>query len=116
MIGALIGAMAGYKLGDKYLSGTRETPVWTGHLGGDLSMPAMTIMQVRYRGKISYRLYVITNGNAVLVAVAQHYPEIVAAVQTWDRYLDEGGTVEGWLVHNQHRVREMDRLEASWQA
>lgn len=56
MIGALIGSMIGWRLGEKYLTPTSETPVWTGHMTGDLEKPAMSITRVRRRGTVSYRL------------------------------------------------------------
>ena len=43
------GAYAGARLGEKYLKPAGETPIWTGHVGGDVGKPAVSITQVRYR-------------------------------------------------------------------
>lgn len=98
MIGALIGGLIGYRLGDKYLTPDAETPLWTGHLGGDLSAPAMMLTQVRHRGRVFYRVIVITHGKAVEVSSGPEYAQAVAALQLWDAYLRDGGTVEEWAA------------------
>ena len=98
MIGGIIGALIGYRLGDKYLTPSTETPLWTGHLGGDLSAPAMMLTRVRHRGRVFYRVIVIMHGNAVEVSAGPEYAQAVAALQMWDGYLRAGGTVEEWLA------------------
>lgn len=63
--GLIVGgsAYAGARMGEKYLTGATETPVWTGHVGGDVGKPAVSITQVRYRGRVYYRVYVATEGS-----------------------------------------------------
>ena len=50
--GLIVGgsAYAGARMGEKYLSGGTETPVWTGHLGGDVGKAAVSLTRVAYRG------------------------------------------------------------------
>jgi hypothetical protein len=111
--GLIVGgsAYAGAHLGEKYLSGVTETPVWTGHLGGDVGKPAVSLTRVAYRGRVHYRVFVVTNGQWAQVAGCWEYPEALAAIQTWERYISEGGTVEAWLAHNTRRAQEIAALE-----
>ena len=109
------GAYAGAKLGEKYLSGgATETPIWTGHIGGDIAKPALSMTMVRYRGRMHYRLYVVSEGQWALAASAWEYPEVLAAIQTWERYIAEGGTVAAWQARNTLRANEVAELEQSW--
>ncbi len=112
MIGAFIAAYAGMKAADTYLTPQSELPVWTGHIGGDVGKPAVSITLVRWRGKTSYRLYVATDGQSALV-MSGTYAEILGALQTWEKYLSEGGTVSAWLAKNAQRANEVAALEGS---
>ncbi len=116
MIGIIVGAIAageiGQRLGAKYLDGAQETPYWTGHVGGDTAKAAASITALRYRGKVSYRLYVVTEGQWAQVEHGE-YPAVLAALQTWERYLAEGGTVTAWLAQNTQRANEVAQLEHS---
>jgi hypothetical protein len=42
--GLIVGgsAYAGARMGEKYLTGATETPVWTGHVGGDVGRPSQS--------------------------------------------------------------------------
>jgi hypothetical protein len=104
--GLIVGgsAYAGARVGEKYLTGATETPVWTGHVGGDVGKPAVSITQVRYRGRVYYRVYVATEGQWALVAACWLWPEVLGVLQTWERYLSEGGTVAAWSAHNAQRA------------
>lgn len=116
MIGALIGALIGHKLGERYLSNARETPVWTGHIGGDIGKPAVSLCKIRWRGRMHYRLYVVTEGEAALVGESYSYPVMLGSLQVWKKYLDKGGTVAKWRMRNVQRARELRELEESWLA
>ena len=67
MIGIIIAAIAageiGQRLGTKYLDGAQETPYWTGHIDGDIGKAAVSITMLRYLGKTSYRLFIVTEGQ-----------------------------------------------------
>ena len=112
IIGAMIGGHIGGKLGEKYLDGTTETPYWTGHIAGDTAQPAVTITQFKHRGKVGYRLYVVTEGQYAQVATGE-YPAVLAALQTWEKYIAKGGTVTAWLAQNAQRAAEVADLEQS---
>ncbi|MGO8939683.1 MAG: hypothetical protein ACLQLO_22065 [Mycobacterium sp.] len=109
-------AYAGARMGEKYLTGATETPVWTGHVGGDVGKPAVSITQVRYRGRVYYRVYVATEGQWALVAACWLWPEVLGVLQTWERYLSEGGTVAAWFAHNAQRAEEIRNMEEAWRS
>ena len=112
MIGVFLAAYAGMRAADTYLTPQSELPVWTGHIGGDVGKPAVSITLVRWRGKTSYRLYVATDGQSAL-AMSGTYADILGALQTWEKYLSEGGTVTQWLANNAQRANEVATLEKS---
>lgn len=105
------GAYAGAKLGERYLGGTAETPVWTGHVGFDPGRPAISITQVRQAGKVYYRVYVVADEQWARVAACWQYAEALAEVQSWEHYVDGGGTVMAWLTANERREQEIAALE-----
>jgi hypothetical protein len=114
MIGALIGSLVGYKLGQKYLTPTTETPCWDGHIGGELSNPAVSVTNVRSKGKLSYRVYVVSDGNFALVACCWIWPEVLAVLQQWEKFLGNGGTVAGWMARNAQREAEIKTMEEAF--
>lgn len=103
-------------MGEKYLTGATETPVWTGHVGGDVGKPAVSITQVRYRGRVYYRVYVATEGQWAQVAACWLWPEVLGVLQTWERYLSEGGTVAAWFTHNARHAEEIRNMEEAWRS
>ena len=105
--------VAGYKFGEKYLSASGETPVQTWAVNADLRGPTLSLTQVRYHGKVFYRVYAVTNGNTVIVGSGD-YPLALGILQDWQNYLGSGGTVEAWLAHNTRRVREIAALEKGY--
>jgi hypothetical protein len=111
MIGALIGAMAGYKLGQKYLTPDTETPVYTGHVGGDVGKPAVSVIACRHHAQLSYKVYVATEGQWACAASASNWGEVLAVLQQWESYIAKGGTVAAWLAHHQGAGVEVRDLE-----
>jgi hypothetical protein len=111
MIGALIGSMVGYKLGQKYLTPDSESPVWTGHVGGDVGKPAISVLAVRHHMQLSYRVYVATEGQWACAASCMHWGEVLAVLQQWEQYIAKGGTVAAWLKHHQGAGIEVRDLE-----
>ena len=90
-----------------------ETPRFTGHLGDDPHKPLANASTQRYRGKIIYRLYIVAGGRWALVMQAWEYPAILAAFQDWERFVDDGGTVDTWHAQNYLRHKEAAYLEKS---
>jgi hypothetical protein len=78
--------------------------------------PALSITQVRYRGRVYYRVYVATEGQWGLVAACWLWPEVLSVLQTWERYLSEGGTVAAWFAHNAQRAEEIRNMEEAWRS
>lgn len=111
MIGALIGAMAGYRLGQKYLTPDTETPVWTGHVGGDVGKPAISVLACRHQMRLTYKVYVATEGQWACVAACAQWGEVLATLQQWERYISDGGTVAAWMRHHQNAGVEVRDLE-----
>jgi hypothetical protein len=71
-------------------------PVWSGDVNGT----TLAIMANEALGHTSYELYVLADGVWMLAGRYRLYPEIMAAVQVWEAYLQGGGTVRAWLEHN----------------
>jgi hypothetical protein len=109
------GAYIGAKLGDKYI-GVKEQPMWNGHISNDPSRPAVCITRLKWRGTIYYRLYIADAGDWALVGQSAQYPEILAMIQNWERYLAEGGTLNAWRVHCRQREEEIAAMNASFAA
>jgi hypothetical protein len=105
---------AGAHLGEKYLEGATEQPIWTGHVNGDVSKPAIALTQVHYRAKTHYRVYVTGEGQWAQVAGCWQYAEALAAVGDWERYLCAGGSVGAWQAHNYARAEEVADMEAQF--
>lgn len=113
MIGALIGSFAGYGLGRRYLSGTREEAVWTAHLCGDESKPEATICKCFEKGKAFFRLYIVGDGDWACAGQNEHYAAVTALVQQWETYVRNGGTIAAWRMHNavrEQQVADLDKL------
>ncbi len=77
-------------------------PVWSGDVNGT----TLTIMANEVRGHTSYELYVTADGIRALAGRYRLYPEIIAAVQVWEAYLQRGGTVRAWLDEHNTPVGE----------
>lgn len=58
----------------------------------------------------------IANGEWALVEATQAYPQIIASMQRWERYVRDGGSIADWLAHNANREREIADLEQLWHA
>ena len=110
------GAFIGSKLGRKYLGPEGEKPMWNGHINNDPRMPAVIIGQVFHHGKTSYRLYIAADGDWVMVGESAVYAEILALLQSWERFISEGGTLNAWRLRNETRDEEMAWREGAMQA
>ena len=53
-----------------------------------------------------------TEGQTAMVARGD-YPAMVAAIQAWGSYLEEGGTVAKWTAEGLARQAEIDSLNKS---
>jgi hypothetical protein len=116
MIGALIGSMVGWKLGQKYLTPTTETPMWTGHIAGDVGQPSISVTSVRSKGKQSYRVYVVDGATWALAAACWQWPEVLSVLAQWETFMAHGGTVTGWLARNAQREEEIRKMEEAFHA
>jgi hypothetical protein len=105
------GAMLGAHLGQKYLAGFTEAHMVTENIGNTI----VSVSQCGYRGRTWFRLYVIENGQVNVVGQYWHYTEVLAALQTWVRYLTDGGTITAWRVHYTQAGREIAALERAYQ-
>jgi hypothetical protein len=101
------GAWIGSKLGRKYLGPEGERPMWNGHVNNDPSMPAVVIAQMNHHGKQWWRLYIAAEGDSALVGERWAYAEILALLQSWERYLTDGGTLNAWRMQNELREQEV---------
>ena len=90
-IAEIAGWIIGWHLGAKYLTPSMEQPVW----GGAVGDTPVSISVIRYQGKLYYRLYVVEDGESAVVAQGD-YPAVLGAVQSWETYLKDGGTVRAW--------------------
>jgi hypothetical protein len=99
------GAFIGSKLGHKYLGPEGEKPMWNGHINNDPRMPAVIIGQVFHHGKTSYRLYIAADGDWAMVGESAVYAEILALLQSWERFISEGGTLNAWRCATRRAIR-----------
>ena len=107
-IAEIAGWIIGWHLGAKYLTPSMEQPVW----GGAVGDTPVSITVIRYQGKLYYRLYVVEDGESAVVAQGD-YPAVLGAVQSWETYLKDGGTVRAWRAQNVHRQQEIEQLNQS---
>jgi hypothetical protein len=108
------GTIAGARLGRKYLTPSGETPMWTGHLGGDMGKPAVSVTRAHYQDKSWYRVYVATDGQWAAVAACWQWGEVLASLQQWEQYISERGTVQSWMAHHAKRTQEIRDMEEAW--
>ncbi len=84
-----------------------EQPFWTG-----IIEPTEVGAVITKKGK-RYALHIIQEGQNAEVA-AGDYPQVLAALQTWERYIvDEGGSITAWAAQNQDRLAEIAQLKES---
>jgi hypothetical protein len=93
VMGAAAGAAstwAGHKM-----TPTPGIPIWTGAVGDT----AMTLMRETSGRRTHYELWVVELGQAA-VQVGRYpvYPDAVAAIGQWGKYLHGGGTIASWRV------------------
>lgn len=102
-------AVVGYKLGGRYLSTGTEQPVAQSTVGAaEIVLTHQTI-----RTHPFYRVYVVVNGASPQVWGGYRYAEALSVIGAWQKWLLEGGTLEGWYLANQTRAQEMALLERS---
>jgi hypothetical protein len=109
MIEILMCAVAGYKLGERYLCTSTEKPAWQTTVSG----AEIVLTHQVWRAKPFYRVYIAANGATPMVWSGQQYVEAVSTVQAWHTWLSEGGTVEGWYLANEKRRQEVAMLNAA---
>ncbi len=110
MIGAILGGAIGYVVGSKIDDSRplREVPIWSGQVAGAV----LTITEGRWQNRQFWRLYVAMGGQSAMVAQGT-YPELMAAMQIWEPYLTGGGTLSGWMLQNELRAGEVQKLNQS---
>jgi hypothetical protein len=87
------GAGAGSRFVAQHTGPAVTTPVWQGTVEGT----TLVLMSTRYHQQVSYALHVIADGQTHPAGAWWTYPEALAAVQYWQGYLTNGGTVAAWL-------------------
>jgi len=103
------GAVLGANLVADYLTPASETSIWSGAVDNAV----MSASRVTYRGRSFLRLYVVADGRWATVGACWQYPEMIALIQTWERYLLNGGTVQAWLANNTYQASKVAALEQS---
>jgi len=89
------GVSAGPTIAQKHLDNGSQ-PLWQGSVGNVV----LVLMSNRYHGRQSFSLSVIDNGVTHPAGAWWTYPEAVAVVTHWQRFLTDGGTVASWLRSN----------------
>jgi hypothetical protein len=86
-----------------------SAPVYTTKIGS----VALTVIRVDVRGRISHQLYAADHGTWALVGMFGLYPDALAAVQAWQRYLSTGGTLAAWQAEHPDGVQPNERPTTS---
>ena len=89
--GAAAGAAATWV--NRKMQPTQTTPIWTGQIGN----VTPTLAQLAQGSRTSYQLFPVEGGRWLQVGAYWLYPRALAAVQSWQQYLHNGGTVEAWV-------------------
>jgi hypothetical protein len=60
----------------------------------------LTVVETNHHGYFGYEVSVIADRWCWSVGRFPTYPQAVAVMQTWDLYLQRGGTVRAWLDYH----------------
>jgi hypothetical protein len=107
MIGALLDALldsavrgagfgAGYNWADQKMNPEPVRPIWNGTIGN----VTFIVSAQRIRGAIRYDLDIIADGRTDRAGSWYEYPQVVAAMQQWQTFLNNGGKVADWRRRN----------------
>jgi hypothetical protein len=72
---------------------TPTIPIWTDQIG----IVTLSLAQLTQGGRTSYQLFAVEGGRWLQVGAYWLYPQALAAIQSWQHYLHNGGTVEAWV-------------------
>jgi hypothetical protein len=109
MIEIIAGYIAGGYLYEKLLGGkSPEQPYWQAQIGE--TEYALLITQLKRKGVLVFRLYMVGSGQSTMVATGD-YPSMLLAVQAWQTYVLNGGSITEWLTQNETRAAEIAQLE-----
>lgn len=83
---------AGAEWASRLVRGNPPKQIWTGTVRDVTFM----VMGQQVGRRIRYDLHAVGGGQNVCAGSFWEYPEVVAAVQTWEQFVLDGGTVQSW--------------------
>ena len=89
--GATAGAAATWV--NQKMQPTRTTRSWNDQIGN----VTLTLAQLTRDSRTSYQLFAVAGGAGCRWARTGCTPQALAAIQSWQQYLHNGGTVEAWV-------------------